>query len=451
MKGFGAVVTGTLIAGEINESDELELLPAAMPVRVRGVQVHGKQVSKAVAGQRTAVNLGGVEVAQIERGMVLGPPHSLRPTQIIDATISVLPDVARSIRTRARVRVHIGAAEVLGRVRVLDEPSEIAPGGTGLVQLRLDAPVIAVYQDRFIMRSYSPQATIAGGVILNPLATKHRGKQLSLVREQLAQLKDADRLVAVIVFVKVAGERGLRPKDLTALTGWTNDLVTSLIKEAREQTLVVEAAGVLFSPDIFSRLSGALVEELGRHHKREPLSRGMLRETLRERIFAHLAADVFGAVIADLERKEQVVSEKETVRVRDHSIDISEKDAKLRDTLEQIYLKASVAAPTLEDAMKSAGISAAERGYGRKILQLLLDGQRLVRVHGEMFMHASVVAELQSKLKDFASRREPERLIDVAEFKDLAGVSRKYAIPLLEYFDRERVTRRAGDKRLILK
>jgi selenocysteine-specific elongation factor len=319
------------------------------------------------------------------------------------------------------------------------------------VQLRLDTPVAAVYEDRFILRSYSPQATVAGGVALNPLATKHRGRQLTLVREQLGQLKEADPLTALVTFVKIAGERGLRPKDLTALTGWNSELVSSLISEARESKLVVEAAGMLFSPDTFNRLCGETVAELERHHKREPLSRGMLRETLRERIFAHLPADVFAAVVTYLELKEQIVSEKETVRVRDHRIDISEKDARLRDALEQIYLKASVAAPTLEEAMNSAGLSPAERAYGRKILQLLLDGQKLVRIQGDMFMHVSVISELQSKLKDFGSKHEPERLIDVAEFKDLAGVSRKYAIPLLEYFDREKVTRRAGDKRLILK
>ena len=199
------------------------------------------------------------------------------------------------------------------------------------------------------------------------------------------------------------------------------------------------------------RLSQAVVEGLEDHHKRDPLSRGMLRETLRERIFSHLPGELFNSVVAELEKQGKIVSDKETIRVRDHTIDVSEKDAKLRDKLEDIYMKASVSAPTLDEAMKTAGVSAADRAYARKILQLLLDSQKLIRVQGEMFMHNSVIADLQSRLKDFASKHEPERLIDVAEFKDLAGVSRKYAIPLLEYFDREHVTRRAGDKRLILK
>src|SRR5690348_3892615 len=168
MKGFGAVVTGTLIAGKIKEGDELELLPPQLNVRVRGLQVHSKSVSEAHAGQRTAVNLAGVDTAQIERGMVLAQAGRLRPTQVVDVWIDVLPGASRAVRSRSRVRFHIGAAEVLGRVRVLDGPLQIAAGGGGLAQLRLEAPVVAVHGDRLILRTYSPAETIAGGVILDP-------------------------------------------------------------------------------------------------------------------------------------------------------------------------------------------------------------------------------------------------------------------------------------------
>lgn len=451
MKGFGAVVTGTLIAGDIGEGDELELLPAHLPVRVRGAQVHGQSVTRAQAGQRTAVNLGGIDVSRIERGMTLAPAGRLRPTQIIDAELSVLPSASRSLRSRARVRVHIGAIEVLGRVRVLDETGELAAGRSGLVQLRLDSPVVALHGDRFIVRAYSPPETIAGGIVLDPFASKHRGKQLGAARERLRSLMTADRQNKFTTFVELAGDSGLKPQDLTALTGWTTDLVSEVISEALNDKTVVEAGGVTLAPDTFARLSRHVVEELENHHKREPLSKGMLRETLRERTFAHLPSELFVSVLSDLELKGAVVSERDTVRVRDHSVDLSEKDTKLRESLEQIYLAAGVAAPSLDEAMTRGGITAAERVHGRKILQLLIDAHKLVRVQGDMFMHANAVADLKAKLLDFAAKNEPDRLIEVAEFKDLAGVSRKYAIPLLEYFDRERVTQRAGDKRLILK
>src|SRR5215813_10008849 len=170
MKGFGAVVTGTLVSGEIAEGDELELLPRGMNVRVRGTQVHGRTVAKATAGQRTAVNLAGVDVAQLERGMVLAPVGRLRPTQIVDAWIDVLPGASRAVRSRSRIRFHAGAAEVLGRVRVLEAAGEISPGRGGLAQLRLEAPLVALHGDRFIIRRYSPAATIAGGTVVDPFA-----------------------------------------------------------------------------------------------------------------------------------------------------------------------------------------------------------------------------------------------------------------------------------------
>ena len=177
----------------------------------------------------------------------------------------------------------------------------------------------------------------------------------------------------------------------------------------------------------------------------------MLRETLREKVFAHSSQELFAGVLSRLEAEGVVVSEKDIVRSSGHSVGLSEQDAELSKRIEQLYLAAGVEAPSIDEAMTKAGVAAAQRVQARKIMQLLIDARTLVRIQGEMFMHSHVLEELKSKLRDYASKHEPERLIDVAAFKDLAGVSRKYAIPLLEYFDREQVTRRAGDKRLILK
>src|SRR4029079_18640937 len=214
MQGFGAVVTGTLISGQNTEGDELELLPLRVNVRVRGLQVHNKAVTEAHAGQRTAVNLAGIDTAQIERGMLLAPAGRLRPAQIVDVWIDVLPGASRAVRSRSRVRFHIGAAEVLGRVRVLDGTSQIAAGNGGLAQLRLEAPVVAVHGDRFILRSYSPAETIAGGIIIDPFATKHRGRELEQTLQLLRSLMREDRAPKFEGFVQTAGDRGLRLNDL---------------------------------------------------------------------------------------------------------------------------------------------------------------------------------------------------------------------------------------------
>ena len=451
MKGFGTVVTGTLISGTIKEADELELLPTQIRVRVRGLQVHNKPVPEAHAGQRTAVNLAGVDTTQIERGMVLAPAGRLRPTQVVDVWIDMLPNASRAVRSRSRVRFHIAAAEVLGRVRVLDGPSQLAAGSGGLAQLRLEAPVVAVHGDRFILRSYSPAETIAGGVILDPFAIRHRARDLSRAREILQLVGSEERAGKFTGFVRAAGDRGLRLADVAAATGWTDEVLAGVAAGVKGQGLVLETGGVYLARESFDRFTSSVLVELEQHHKREPLARGMLRETLREKVFARSFPEVFAGVIAKLEADRKVVSEKDIVRLSEHSVGLSEQDAELSKRIEAIYLTAGVEAPSLDDAMTKAGVSAAQRVQARKLLQLLLDEKKLVRIQGDMFMHSHVVQDLQTKLHTYAAQHEPERLIDVAAFKDLAGVSRKYAIPLLEYFDRSHVTRRAGDKRLILK
>ena len=451
MKGFGSVVTGTLVSGTITEGAELELLPPRIPVRVRGLQVHNKSVHEAHAGQRTAVNLAGVDTAQIERGMVLAAAGRLRPTQVIDAWIDVLPGASRGVRSRSRVRFHIGAAEILGRVRVLEGSSEIAPGKGGLAQLRLEAPVVALHGDRFILRSYSPAETIAGGVIVDPFATKHRAREMQVALELLHLLMSDDRAEKFEGFVKAAGARGLRPADLAAATGWTNEVLAQVASQVQKDGSVIDAGGVYLARESLDRLSETVIAELDRHHKREPLARGMLRETLREKVFAHSLPELFAGVIARLEADGNVVSEKDIVRSSEHSVGLSDQDAELSKKIEQLYLAAGVEAPTIDEVMTRAEVPVARRAQARKIMQLLIDDRKLVRVQGEMFMHAQALDALKTRLIKYASQHEPNRLIDVAAFKDLAGVSRKYAIPLLEYFDRAQVTRRAGDKRLILK
>ncbi len=451
MKGFGPVVTGTLISGEIVEGAELELLPKQSAIRVRGLQVHGKTVQKGEPGQRTAVNVAGVDVDQLERGMVIAEPRTLTPTQIIDMRLEVLPHASRGVRTRSRVRLHIGAAEVLARVRVLEEEAEISPGHSGLAQLRLEMPVVAVHGDRFIVRSYSPSETIAGGIVLDALATKHRGKVIEKTRVRLKRLESTNRVEKIAALVDASMLQGSRFEMLVAATGWKREVLKEVISQAEATKVIIEAGGVYLSPQGFDRLSKSVLDELASHHKREPLARGILRETLREKVFAHSSADLFGGVLAKLEASKQIVSEKDIVRAASHRVGLSDDELKLKHAIEQSFIDAGVETPTIDEALTRAGVTAPTKSHGRRILQLLIDDKTLIKVHNELLMHKTVVEKVKNRLLQYGTEHEPERLIDVAAFKDLVGVSRKYAIPLLEYFDRERVTRRAGDKRLILK
>lgn len=450
VKGFGAVVTGTLMAGEINESDELEILPLERSVRVRGLQTHGAAVKTARAGQRAAVNLGGVEHAEIRRGMVLTERGVLRPTQIFDAEIEVLEAAKKGLKSRQRVRVHVGTIEALARVQVLNEADEIAPGEKDFVQLRLETFVAAVPDERFIIRSYSPQMTIAGGRVLDNAAVKHRRKEIGSVRQYLQNLICADKTKQTKIFLDAAGESGLTFADCQARTGWRREVLERAIAANLEKKSIVKAADFYIARTPFENLKTKMLHEIESFHRREPLAKGMPRETLREKIFAHLPPEIFRAVVSILEQEKRIVGEKDTVRAASHSLELSSGEKLLRERLKQIYRTARLEVPKLEDALLEAGGSAKlTRDHARKIFQLLVNSGELVKVSDEFYFTRPAIDDLVSKLKAFAVS-SADKLIDVPTFKQSAGISRKYAIPLLEYFDRERITRRAGDKRLIL-
>jgi selenocysteine-specific elongation factor len=445
MRGFGAVVTGTLIAGEIAEGDELELLPAGTRVRVRGLQVHGSPVETAFAGQRTAINLGGVEAAAVERGMVLAPAGRLSPTQAIDASIQLLDNAPRPLRSRQRVRIHLGAAEALARVRVLAQGGEIKPGQTGFVQLRTEAPIVAALGDRLILRSYSPQVTIGGGLVLDTAPPRHRLRDLAATRAALEVLAQSDRGQQLAVLA-AANRYGLRRAELAARTAWRDEVIDQASRQALTFGTIVNAEEVFLSRAGFDELKRLVLDEVAAHHQREPLLRGLPRETLRERWFAHAPLEVFRAVLASLEKEGTLISEREIVRLPEHTRELSSEDTLVRDRLEKIYSEAGLAAPALNEALARAGVAAQT---GRKVLQLLIDAGRLEKVHGEMFFHRVALDDLIKRVRAHATKKT-DRAIDVAAFKELAGISRKYAIPLLEYLDRQRVTRREGDRRIVL-
>jgi selenocysteine-specific elongation factor len=450
VKGFGAVVTGTLATGEIAETNEMELLPIGKKVRVRGLQTHGKSVKAAHAGQRTAVNLGGIEHSEIERGMVLAESGVLRPTQIFDAEIEVLKDAKKLLKSRQRVRVHIGTIEALARVQVLNEQNEIVQGEKDFVQLRLEIPIVCVPDERFILRSYSPQITIAGGKVLDNSAAKHRRKDTENVRQYLQNLTEADKPKQIKLYLETANEHGLTFKDLQARTGWRSEILKHAISENVEKKVIIEAESFLTARTAFENLKAKTLTEIENHHKKESLSRGILRETLREKIFSHLPPEIFKSVLSSLENDKKIFAEKDFVRAAAHNLELSGDEKVLCERLSGIYKLAKLEVPKLEDALlESIKNTKSDKNHARKIFQLLLNSGEIVKISDEFYFAKAEINALIAKLKKFAEN-STDKLIDVPKFKDIAGISRKYAIPLLEYFDREKVTRRAGDKRLIL-
>ncbi len=450
VKGFGAVVTGTLATGEIVEASEMELLPIKKSARVRGVQTYGKTVKTARAGQRTAVNLGGVDHSEIERGMILTEKDILRPTQIFDAEIEVLKSAKKSLKSRQRVRVHIGTIEALARVRLLNDENEIAAGAKGFVQISLEIPIVCVPSERFIVRQYSPPMTVAGGKVLDNSAVKHRRKDVETTRKYLQNLIEADKPKQIKLYLETANENGLTFNDLQSRTGWRKEILQNSIKENLEKKSIIAAENFFIARTPFENLKSKTVAEIENFHRREPLAKGILRETLREKIFARIPPEIFKTVLENLQAERKIAAEKDFVRMSLHNLELSADEKTARERIGKIYQNAKLEVPKLDDVLlEAAKKTKLSKEHSRKILQLLLNSSEIVKITDEFYFAKTEIDELVRKLKAFAET-SADKLIDVSKFKEIAGISRKYAIPLLEYFDREKITRRAGDKRLIL-
>ncbi|MBL8208426.1 MAG: selenocysteine-specific translation elongation factor [Blastocatellia bacterium] len=449
IKGFGTVVTGTLIAGSVKTGDELELLPSQMPrIRVRGLQVHGKTMNEAQAGERTAINLQGIEVADVTRGQVLAPAGRLAATNMLDVNLQLLKSAPKPLRSRSRVRLHHGTAEALARVILLGQ-TELAPGGKAFAQLRLETPLLALPQDRFIVRSYSPAITIGGGVIVDALPNKHRLREAAAAAAKLETLAQADETERLALLVEMAGEAGMSFTALAARSGATDQTIKKVADHfTKTRRLIAATPQLLIAREPFESLAKQVRERLKAFHKKAPLESGLGREELRERIFAKLPAEIFRAVISQLTERNEVVAEKDLLRLSTHRVALSTEEQAAKDHLAQIYLQAKLQPISLEDALKSAapsfGIDAAR---AQRFAQMLINSGELVRV-GELVFHRQTLEELRTTLQQYKATNGAK--IDVGIFKDLTGVSRKYAIPLLEYLDRSRITRRVGETREIL-
>lgn len=454
VRGFGAVVTGTLVTGEIQAGSEMELLPVGRKVRIRGVQSYGNDIELASAGQRTAVNLAGIDHNEIRRGMVLSEILGIRPTQVIDAQVEVLEDSKRALKTRQRVRVHIGTVEAFARVQVLNAEKKIDPGEKDYIQIRFESPIASISGQRFIVRQYSPETTIAGGIILDSHAQKHRQGNVESARRFLGELQravdSANRPEIARILLEKSGTHGFSFEDLRAQTGWRQTVLQGALDDGEKARGIVKAGDTYIAATYFEDLSEIVVAAVDNHHRSEPLSRGIPRETLRENTAANVPIAIFKTVIDDLRNRGALVAEQDIIKASEFTQDLSPEEEKVRDELRRIYNEAGLQAPTVENALNES-----KRDYNvsdaqtRKILQMLIDSNEIVKISDSFYFSTEAIDRLVKKLRNFAEDDPEERLIGVPDFKNLAGVSRKYAIPLLEFFDAQKVTVRAGDKRLI--
>jgi selenocysteine-specific elongation factor len=430
MRGFGAVITGTLISGVVRLEQEVELHPARRRVRVRGIQVHGSSVEQATAGQRTALNLAAVEPSEIARGMMLADAGRFRATTQIDCSFDLLKS-AKPLKHRAPVHFHAGTAEVEAEMRRLKGAEPLQPGSSGYVRFLLKEPLLLLPGDRFIVRMFSPVVTIGGGVVLDG-APPRRGSP-----ERLEILRGSPAAARIAL---LAGESryGMGMADLVARTG----LLEADIRRAAPspQVIVLDAPHFwVLDKDWVAKQIEAIHEHLKQFHRRNPLLAGVSKEELRSQRLPGAPPWLMDAVLS---RAKTLAADGETVRLASHQISFQKDEHEASAKIEDAFRAGGLAVPALPEVLAKAGV---EPNRARTILQLLLKDKRLVRVSDELVFHASAI----QSLRELLAARKGSRFA-VPEFKDWTGVSRKYAIPLLEFLDRERITRRDGDSRVVL-
>jgi len=441
VKGFGTVVTGTLAAGIVAVDDKVEVYPRGVQSKVRGLQVHGKAVERSAAGQRTAVNLQAVERAAIERGDVLAPPGSLVPTLLADATLELLPDAPRPLKARDRVRFHVGTQEVMARVLLVDRAG-LEPGQVSYGRFRLEAPVVALPGDRFVIRSYSPIVTIGGGTLLDIAPPRFKRKAPALLAH-LALLETGAPTEVLEEHLKQAGPAGARAADLRARTAFGPERLKSLLQELVQAGAIVAVDREWYlHREANERLRSQTLALLGAFHAENPLRTGISREELRSRA-GNAQERVFAQLLASLEAEGLVRSEKDQVRLTSHEIRLSAEQERIVKGLEADFLKAGAAPPSPEEALARLGVRGSEK---HELFQLLVSDRRLLRVKESLYFHAEALRAIQDKI--VAHLRE-KKDIGPGDVKDLLGISRKYAIPLMEYFDAQRVTVRQGERRVL--
>ncbi len=444
IRGFGTVVTGTLWSGHIKVGDEVVVLPKGLTSRVRKLQVHGRAVEEAFAGQRTAVNLPGIDVDQIERGDLLSSPGRLQPTFSLDATLSLLKEAPRPLKNRARVHFHLGTSELLARVILLDR-EELLPGEEAYVHLRLESPVAALPKDRYVLRSYSPVTTIGGGMILdaNPPAGRRPKTQILERLKILGQGSPRAQLEQVLLG---AGPVPLHLEDLPSMTGLEpallNQALEASLREGQVIALGEKGEEGYLHRTLYEGLTKGILERLREFHDKEPLKDGFPKEELRSKLPPRVSPQLFSRLLTDLTLAGKVAVEKDKVRLAEHKIQLTPEEERVKARLEGIYRQAGFQPPDQAEALRQVG---GDRKQVLALFQRLVDDGILVKITPEISMHREAYEKAKALLLDYFKTHPA---ISVATFKDLLGITRKHAIPYLEHFDAVKLTRRQGDERV---
>lgn len=450
IRGFGTVVTGTAVSGSLRRDELVQILPGGFQSKVRGIEIFGEPAERADAGQRTALNLPNVARSDLRRGMTVCPENTLQSRTIVNVRIELLASSPRPLRHRMPVRFHHGSAEMIARVYLFGQ-TELKPGGSAIAQLRLEEPTVLLPGDPFILRRYSPLITIGGGVILDNdpprLRRRHLPALLEEYRELLPLLADGGPAAGRLLLTHRIRRRGVHAAalgDLVAATGLKSSVILELIRNAPGIVIIPQDPPFVVDLSAVDELAEKLPAALDEHHARYPLAAGMPREELRERFLSGVPAPVVQFFFDELRRRA-------IIDVRAGNVALAGSTVRLTD--EQERLKAGLLESLRQNPFQSPGPASLAKQIGepvdsvRSLFYYLIESGEILKVSEELVVLPEQIENLVSRMRrEFPSGQT----FTVPEFKEILGLSRKYAIPVLEYLDRVRVTRRIGDGRILV-
>lgn len=445
MKGHGTVATGTMVSGDISVGDDITVYPSEMQTKVRGLQSHGEQVQKAPAGRRTAVNLPGVEVADLHRGEVVGRPDTLFPSTVWDVELTCLSSSPRALKHRTEVHFHHGAKDTLARLYFMDA-EKLAPGETRFAQVRFTEPMVGVFGDRCVVRAFSPLRTVAGGMLLNPLGRKIKRFSKDLEKlETLARGEDNERIITQL---ELAGQAGLSFSQLATLSNLESKKLLQLLNTLTGQQKIAlfdKEERLYVSGESVERLCGVALEHLAEHHKNNPMQLGLPRGALASPWPRDIAPKLAHFLVERMLKQERIVPEQDVLRLPEHKVSMAGDQAALKDSLMEVYTKGGLTPPNLKDVLAPLELTFKE---AQPVYKLLQEQGELVKVKEDMYFSKQAIDGLVAQVRDYFRSSEE---MEPSDFRDLTGLSRKFTIPLMEFLDKEKITMRVGDKRVLRK
>ncbi|MEN6422579.1 MAG: SelB C-terminal domain-containing protein, partial [Smithella sp.] len=433
-----------LISDKIKVGEDIQILPEDISARIRGIQVHNKPVEEAFSGQRTAINLQGIEKSTLERGNVLVRPQTVWPTQRLDVFFEYLPSNTRKLKNRALVRLHTGTTEIMTRI-VLMEADELSPGEKSFAQLILANEDVVVAGDHFVLRSYSPVTTIGGGWILDPLPGKHKRKNKKIL-DDLQILQNGALPEKISVLLERAGFGGINIRSLAFRLG----INIKKIREALEKLFSSRQAILLSSDDttsisvhLYTQMEELIIKSLADYHKKNPLKEGISKEELKAAPAATVSAKLFNMVLASLGKKEVIISDKDNVRLESHQVQLAGEEDNLHRSIASTYVQAGLTPPSLSDVINSFKD---QKAKAQTIVKLMLKDGELIKINEDLCFAREALTKLR---EDYKAQLARDGQATPATFKELTGLSRKYIIPLMEYFDASKLTVRVEDHRIL--